>query len=188
MRFPVFIASAATVATALLLYRHSILRDWLHAIVSFAMFIGLAWMIENVLSFIFMLVGYLTGSLPHARREFIEPETDSQIFESSNLGLLVEVDTAGDPTPPSEVNVYVYQWKPSLGAYELSEVVPLSEWRYHDSDPALSQILSRTAPPAVIRSEPPESEFDEIERRLAAPAFHDRTNHGAPLDKPGCEF
>jgi hypothetical protein len=152
-----------------------------------------------------VVVIFAQAFAPSSHGHFDEADSDAQFSESPTLravasadyGPLVEVDTAGVPTPPNEVSVYEYLWNPALSAYELSRVLPLSEYHLHGSDPELAQILSRTQPPAVIpgapvkarRGEPePESEAAEIERRLQAPAFHDRTNHGAPIDKPRREF
>ncbi len=121
----------------------------------------------------------LTSQLAPARSEFLEPDSDPVI--TTDLGPLIECDTAGVPTPPSEVNVYEYLWNPALSAYELSQVTPLSEYHHAARDPELAQILTSSRPPAIIPGAPVpegESEFDEIERRLSAPAFQDRAELG----------
>ncbi len=110
----------------------------------------------------------------HTRRHFSEPDSDAQIecdavFHADERGPeLLEIDTLGDPTPPSEIAVHRYKWMPALGAYEYLGQLPLSQYLLTKDDDEIEQVLSRGQEPPVT-----------WDHKVIYP---DRTNHGAPLD------
>lgn len=105
------------------------------------------------------------------RREFSEPQRDT-VIESDDLGpVLIECDTAGEPTPPAEVMVHRYQWNAALSAYEYAGCETLSQYALLEADPAIEQVLSRGP-------QPPVWEHAQVFPRPR----NDLTNHGAPLN------
>lgn len=185
---PLVLASAITAA---FLHQMPVLREGLAGTFLWLAAVGLFAVIDLVVR-AFLWLWRVCTAARETYCEFEEPEDDAVI--EGDVGPLVECDTAGTPAPPNEVQVYEYLWNPVSSAYELTRVVPLTE--YTVTDPDAAQILSRTPTPSVIpgapvpvkRTPPEESEFDEIELRLQAPAFRDRTRHSMPIDRPGKEF
>lgn len=111
---------------------------------------GFVFLVILGLRLLFASIDWVFASVRRDTNHITEPDADPAFIDSPNLGpVLVEVDTAGDPSPPADVQVYEYRWNQALGAYDLARVIPLSQYNLEHADSETEQVLSRTPLPTV---------------------------------------